>query len=171
MEKIIFKQRSQKKSRLLFIFYCFFVLVVVIFIGSGKLGILDFINSFRKPIIPAAIIAIPILFPIFYLKKLTERNIQINLGKERLIINDKGEKIEFLIEKIDCIKINEPRPNTLNLYTQENLLYCFDAGNNDNGESLMNLAESIVKRGHFEKQMKKKKIIGGEMDVLEYVKK
>ncbi|PID83839.1 hypothetical protein CSB09_04020 [Candidatus Gracilibacteria bacterium] len=171
METIFFKQRSQKKSMLLFVFYCFFILLVTIFIGSGQGGILDFINSFNKPVIPTIIIAIPLLFPILYLKKFTKRTIEINLEEKHIVINDKEKRIEFSIRQIDCIKIHEPRANTLNLYSQGELLYSFDTGENDGGKSLTNLAESIIQKGHFEKVVKKKKIIGGEMDTFEYTKK
>lgn len=153
---------------LLFICYCFFLLAAAIFIGTGKWGILDFIHSFRHSKM-GAIIAIPLLVPCMFLIKLTRQNINIDINDKNITIENK-KTIRIPIQSIDCIKIHEPRVNTVNLYSQEKLLYCFDTGDNDGGESLINLAQLIIQRGDFNKSIKKKKIIGGEIDTFEYMK-
>lgn len=168
METIIFKQRSKRKSIILFVFYCCFLLAVALFIGTGAFGILDFINSHYKA---GVIIAIPLLIPLMFLIKLTQRNIEIHFEKELLVIKDTGKVIEIPMREIEVIKIDEPRVHTVNLYSQDKLLYCFDTGDNDGGESLMKLAKTIIAKGQFKKVVKKKKIIGGEIDTFEYIKK
>ncbi len=169
MENFVFKQRSKRKSMVLLIFYCLFILAIGIFVGTGKYGILDFINSFRKPMIPSLIFGILLLSPLLFLVKLTIRKIEIHIDNNQIIIEDR-KTIKIPIHKIDSIKINIPRVNTVNLYSQDKLLYCFDNGSKDGGELIMKLAKSIINKGDFEETIKQKKIIGGVMDTFEYSK-
>ncbi|MFK7812394.1 MAG: hypothetical protein AB8B59_07860 [Maribacter sp.] len=165
---IIFNQRSQKKSTILFASYLLFLLVVGIFVGGGAFGILDFINSFQRVTIPAIIMGVVLLAPIFLLVKLAKHKITIQINPDTIKVSD-GKVVELDASKIKKITINEPRANTVNLYTENELFYCFDTG--DGEESLKELTHLIVEYvGKFEKSERKRKVAKGEIDVIEYVK-
>ncbi len=171
MEKIfIFNQRSHKKSKLFLLFYCIFLLVVAIFIGTGKFGILDLINSspMRKGISFGTILGLVLLIPAFVFIKYTRYKIEIRISKNSIKIFDK-KNIELAIEDIKKITLNSPRPNTLNLYSKNKLLYTFDTG--DEETSLTKISQELLKLAKFDKSITKRKIIGGEIEAIEYIKK
>lgn len=169
MTKIItFNQRSQKKSTILFVSYLFFLLIVGIFVGSGAFGILDFINSFQRVSIPAIIMGVVLLAPIFLLVKLTKHKITIHINPNTIKVGDR-KVIEIDTSKIVKITVNEPRANTVNLYTENELFYCFDTG--DGEQSLKELTNSLTENiGGFERKGRKRKVAKGEIDIIEYIK-
>lgn len=165
---ITFNQRSQKKSTILFVSYLLFLLILGIIVGSGAFGILDFMNSFQRVTIPAIIIGVVLLAPIFLLVKLTKHKITIHINPDTVKVSDK-EVLEIDTSKIVKITVNKPRANTVNLYTENELFYCFDTG--DGEQSLKELTNSLTENiGGFEKIERKKKVVKGEIDIIEYVK-
>lgn len=165
---ITFNQRSQKKSTILFVSYLFFLLIVVIFVGSGAFGILDFINSFQRVSIPAIIMGVVLLAPIFLLVKLTKHKITIHINPNTIKVGDR-KVVEIDTSKIVKITLNDPRANTVNLYTENELFYCFDTG--DGEQSLKELTNSLTENiGGFERKERKRKVAKGEIDIIEYIK-
>ena len=163
---IIFKQRSQKKSMWFFVIYCILILIAAIFIGTGKLGILDFINSHSTKLV-GIIAGIVCIVPVIPIIKLTKRDIKISISSDTIEIQDK-KRLEIPISEIEKLVLNEPRVNTLNIYSKNKLLYCFDTGNGE--ESIMEIVDAICHLATFETTKRKRKIIGGEIDIIEYTK-
>jgi len=122
----------------------------------------------RKGISFGTILGLVLLIPAFVFIKYTRYKIEIRISKNSIKIFDK-KNIELAIEDIKKITLNSPRPNTLNLYSKNKLLYTFDTG--DEETSLTKISQELLKLAKFDKSITKRKIIGGEIEVIEYIKK
>ena len=122
----------------------------------------------RKGISFGTILGLVLLIPAFVFIKYTRYKIEIRISKNSIKIFDK-KNIELAIEDIEKITLNSPRPNTLNLYSKNKLLYTFDTG--DEETSLTKISQELLKLAKFDKSITKRKIIGGEIEAIEYIKK